>query len=312
MDVFLLFSEYGLLAIFVCVLIEQMGAPIPALPILVLAGVTSANDGVFAVEALAVATGASMLSDTLWFFAGRRFGLRVLGLLCRISISPDSCVRQSELNFARRGPATLVLAKFIPGVSILASPLAGALGMKWRNFALLNVAGIVLWAGSGICFGLIFHENALQLLKYLSNNGSSAFMLIVTLLAIYILIRVWRRWKLALTLKKIPRVAPIELSDLIARGMDVVIVDVRASVSLSMSDQRIPGASHMDLGEVSTIALDAWSPDAKIVIYCACPNDASALKAANALIKRGYRVHVLDGGIAAWTSAGYALQTSTQ
>src|SRR5512133_521169 len=102
-DMSALFSEHGLLALWLGVFAEQVGAPIPAMPLLMLAGVASASDAVFAVKALAVATLASMLADLVWYYAGRRFGRRVLALLCRISISPDSCVRQSELSFARRG-----------------------------------------------------------------------------------------------------------------------------------------------------------------------------------------------------------------
>jgi membrane protein DedA with SNARE-associated domain len=145
-----LFSQHGLLALFFGVLVEQLGAPIPALPFLLLAGVAAADNGVFAVQALAVATLASMIADSVWFYAGRRFGHRVLALLCRISISPDTCVRQSELSFARRGIATLVVAKFVPGLSILTPPLAGAMGMRVSSFVIFNIAGTLLWAGSGI------------------------------------------------------------------------------------------------------------------------------------------------------------------
>lgn len=188
-----LFAQYGLLALFVCVLVEQLGAPVPALPFLLLAGVASASNDVFAVMALAVATLASMLADSLWFFAGRRFGRRVLALLCRISISPDSCVRQSELSFARRGVATLVVAKFVPSLSTLAPPLAGALGMRTVSFAVFNLAGCVLWAGSGIAGGLLFHSQIEALLKNLSDLGSTAMMIGACILGLYIAGRAWRR-----------------------------------------------------------------------------------------------------------------------
>jgi len=266
MDIFSLFSQYGLSAVFFCVLTEQMGVPIPALPLLVLAGVTAAGNAVFAVESLAVATAASMLADSMWFYAGRRFGRKVLGLLCRISISPDTCVRQSELSFARRGEATLVIAKFIPGVSILTSPMAGALGMP---LAMLVVA-------CGV--------------------------------AAYLAYRIWRRWRVAVALANVPRMAPGELFALMTQGSDLVILDVRAALPGVPLPEYVPGARRIELADIESIALDSWSPDARIIVYCACPNDASALKAAQSFIRRGRAISVLKGGVDGWVSAGYALE----
>lgn len=305
-----LFAQYGLLALFVCVLVEQLGAPVPALPFLLLAGVASANNGVFAVMALAVATLASMLADTLWFFAGRRYGRRVLALLCRISISPDSCVRQSELSFARRGVATLVVAKFVPGLSTLAPPLAGALGMRTVSFTVFNLAGCVLWAGSGIAGGLLFHSQIEALLKNLSDLGSTAMAIGACLLGLYIAGRAWRRWRVARSMANLPRVQPNDLADLIALGGDLVIVDVRAALTQQSLVERIPGARHIDLAGIETVAVDGWPQNAKIIAYCACPNDASALKAAHLLGKRGLVVSVLNGGIDGWVAAGHPLEAA--
>ena len=308
MDIFSLFSQYSLSALFVCVLIEQMGVPIPALPLLVLAGVTAAGDAVFAVESLAVATGAAMLADSMWFYAGRRFGRRVLGLLCRISISPDTCVRQSELSCARRGVATLVVAKFIPGMSLLTSPMAGALGMRFGTFVLFNLAGTMLWAGGGICFGLLFHAQARQLLGHLLALGSTAMLIVAAFVAAYLVYRFWRRWRVRVALANVPRMAPGELFELMEQGRDLVILDVRAAMPGLPLPEYVPGARRIELTEIDSITLDTWSPDARIIVYCACPNDASALKAAHLLIKRGRAISVLQGGVDGWVSAGYALE----
>lgn len=306
-NVFSLFAQHGLLAVFAGVLVEQLGAPIPAMPFLLLAGVASASDGVFAVKTLAVATLASMLADLLWFYAGRRFGRRVLALLCRISISPDSCVRQNELSFARRGVATLVVAKFIPGLSTLASPLAGAIGMRTTTFAVYNLAGTFLWAGSGIAGGLLFHDQVGRLLEYLRDLGSAAIVIVAGLLGVYIAVRVWRRLRVARSVANLPRVHPNELADLIAQGEELVIVDVRAVLTQPSLEGRIPGARHIELANLETFATDGWPQEAKIITYCSCPNDASALKAAHLLTKRGLVVSVLSGGIEGWANAGYPL-----
>jgi len=304
-DIFSLFSQHGLLAVFISVFVEQMGAPVPALPFLLLAGGAAASDSIFALKALAVATLASMLADSLWFYAGRRFGRRVLALLCRISISPDSCVRQSELSFARRGVATLVVAKFVPGLSMLAPPLAGVIGMSTASFAIFNLAGTLLWAGSGIAGGLIFHDQVGRLMEYLSDLGSSAMVVVACLLGIYIAVRVWRRWRVIRLVAKLPRIQPNELADLIVHGEDMVIVDVRAAVTQESLEERIPGAHHIELADIETVSIDGWPQKARIVTYCACPNDASALKAAYLLTKRGLVVSVLSGGIDGWVDAGY-------
>ncbi|WP_025916544.1 VTT domain-containing protein [Herminiimonas sp. CN] len=309
-DIVSLFAQYGLLAVFVCVLVEQLGAPVPALPFLLLAGGAAASDGVFAMQAVAVATLASMIADSLWFFAGRRFGHRVLALLCRISISPDSCVRQSELSFARRGVATLVVAKFVPGLSTLAPPLAGALGMRTVSFAVFNLAGSILWAGSGIAGGLFFHNQIESLLKNLSDLGSTAVAIVAGFLGAYIAGRIWRRWRVARLVANLPMVQPDELADLIAKGEDLVIVDVRASLNQLSLDERIPGARHIELASIETISIDGWPQKAKIITYCSCPNDASALKAAYLLTKRGLVVSVLNGGIEGWADAGHPMEAA--
>ncbi len=306
--VFTLFARHGLLAVFGGVFIEQLGAPLPALPFLLLAGVAAASDGVFAVKALLAALLASTLADSLWFFAGRHYGRKVLALLCRISISPDSCVRQSELSFARRGVATLVVAKFVPGLSTLAPPLAGALGMRASSFILFNLAGTALWAGSGIAVGLLFHDQIEHLLERLSNLGNLALSAAAILLAVYLAIRAWRRWGRARRLARLPRVQPAELAELIAQGAALVIIDVRAAAIHDSHGERIPGARHLELASIGQADTADWPADSEVVTYCACPNDVSALHAAHLLSQRGFRVRALAGGIDGWSEAGYGLE----
>lgn len=305
-----LFAEHGLLAVFFGVLVEQLGAPLPAFPFLLLAGVAAANDGVLAVKALLAATLASMIADGLWFLAGRRYGRRVLALLCRISISPDSCVRQSEASFARRGVATLVVAKFVPGLATLAPPLAGALGMRSGSFLLFNLAGTALWAGSGIAGGLLFHDQIERLLEHLDDLGSLALRVVGAALALYLALRAWRRWGTARRLARLPRVRPDQLAALIASGSELVIADVRAAAMHDTPGQRIPGSRHLELATMARASTDDWPAGAEVVTYCACPNDASALKAAQILGERGFRVRVLAGGIDGWLAAGYQLEVA--
>lgn len=306
---FALFAQYGLLAVFVVVLVKQLGTPLPAMPVLFLAGAAAADDGVFAVKALAVATLASLLADFVWFFAGRYFGRRVLTLLCRISISPDSCVRKNELSFARRGMATLVIAKFVPGLSTLAPPLAGALGMRAQSFAIFDSAGAALWAGSGIAGGLLFHNQIRHLLEAMSELGRVAVWAVAALAALYVAWRVWWRWHEARLHAGMARVRPDELADMIQRGLAPIIVDVRAAGPGLPLRERIPGARHIDLATIETVSVIDWPDDARIITYCDCPNDASAGKAAHLLAKRGRSAGVLAGGLGGWVAAGYPLES---
>jgi membrane protein DedA with SNARE-associated domain/rhodanese-related sulfurtransferase len=306
--IFAFFSQYGLLAVFGVVLIKQLGAPVPASPILLLAGAAAADDGVFAVKALAVATAASMLADFVWFYAGRRFGRRVLALLCRISISPDSCVRKNELSFARRGVATLVIAKFVPGLATLAPPLAGALGMRAQSFAIFNTAGAALWAGAGIACGLVFHAQIQHLLESLSQLGRMAVWLVAALVALYVAWRMVRRWRELRLHARMPRVRPDELAEMIERGCEPLILDVRTQGPDLPLRERIPKARHIDLADIQTVSTTDWPDDVPIVIYCDCPNDASATKAAGLLSKRGLGASILIGGMDGWVQAGYPLE----
>jgi len=302
------FSQHGLLAVFLAVFLEQLGAPIPSLPFLLLAGVEAARGGTFALEALALATLAALLANSAWFVAGRLLGRRVLATLCWISISPDTCVRQSELSFSRRGKSTLIIAKFVPGLSILAPPLAGALGMHVRTFVVFNLAGSLLWAGAGIGTGLVFQAQIHELFALLSGLGSMALALAAGLLVVYLVWRLWRRSRVLRTLLDFERVDADELAALVARGQEVVIVDVRAESPELPLTGRIPGAEHLDLANMDHATIARWPATAELFTYCACPNDASAVKAAQWLKEQGRHARVLTGGIESWARAGHPVE----
>lgn len=304
-----LFAHHGLVAVALAVLLEQLGAPLPSTPVLLLAGVEAAARDGFGPRAFVAAAVAAQLANGLWFWAGRRLGRRVLSALCVISISPDSCVRQNEASFARRGVLTLVIAKFVPGLSILAPPLAGALGMPARRFLGWNLLGSALWAGVSIGVGWLFHEQIDALLRALSRLGSVAVLLAGAALLGYLAWRLWRRMLVTRELNRFERVAPAEVAALLQQGRPVLLVDVRATAPGAAATPRLPGARHLDLGALAETSLAGWPTAGEIVTYCACPNDASAVKAAQWLKQQGRQARVLRGGIEAWTAAGFTLET---
>ena len=301
-----LIEHYGLWLVFGNVLAEQLGLPIPAVPTLIVAGALAMN-GVFAWwTLLLVAVVACIISDTVWYVAGRYYGRSVMRLLCRVSLSPDSCVRQTEVRFERWGPATLLVAKFIPGLSTVMPPLAGAMRLGWGTFMLFNGLGAILWAGVAIGAGMLLHTQIAELLGYLEAFGTLAVEAIAVLLALYIAFKWWERRRFFRMLR-VARVTVGELRDLIDSGKEPVIVDVRSPVVRENDQRYVPGALTMNLTEVEH-RLDQLPTDREIIFYCTCPNEVTAASVAKRLIELGYtRVRPLQGGLDAWVEAGYAV-----
>jgi membrane protein DedA with SNARE-associated domain/rhodanese-related sulfurtransferase len=297
-----LFAEHGLLAVFLGVFIEQIGVPTPALPFFVLAGARAAGDGPFALKALVAGTAAALIADACWYFAGRRFGRGVLSLLCRISLSPDTCVRKSEASFVRRGAATVLLAKFLPGISLLAPPLAGALGMRLPLFLILDVAGSLLWGASGVALGFIFHREVQGVLVRLADLGGQAAAVLAGAVSLYVMFRLWRRLNVARLLKAAPRIEVQELAQRIESGEPLVILDVRQWASEPDASESIPGARPVTFDQLDVITFPATGADHPIVTFCDCPDDASAVRAAMLLRKRGWQARALRGGYQSWAS----------
>lgn len=299
-----LFARHGLFAVAAAVLLHQLGAPLPSTPLLLLLGAESASRDGFALRAFAAVTGAAMVANVLWFWAGRLLGRRVLSALCVVSISPDTCVRQNEISFARRGALTLLIAKFVPGLSMLAPPLAGALGMTAGRFLTWNLLGSALWAAAGLAAGRVFHAQIGALLRELARLGSAAVALGIATVAAYLAWRLWRRALVRRELNRLERLGPDDVMALQQQGANVVFVDVRGGPPAI----RIPGARYLDLGALGDAALTGWPDEAEFITYCACPNDVSAARAAQWLKARGRQARVLRGGIEAWTQAGLALE----
>ncbi|HEV7478635.1 MAG TPA: DedA family protein/thiosulfate sulfurtransferase GlpE, partial [Burkholderiales bacterium] len=292
---------------FANVLLEQIGLPIPAVPTLVLAGALSADGRLSVGAVLGVALLACTLGDTAWYVAGRRYGNRVLKLLCRVSLSPDSCVRQSETQFERWGRLALVLGKFVPGLSTIAPPLAGVMRLRWPEFLVLNGIGILLWAGLAVGAGLLFHAQVDYLVGRLADLGAAAAVLGAALLGGYIALKWWQRRRFYKMLR-LARITADDLRGLLRTRNGTVVFDVRSRVARGRDPRFIPGALALDIEELDK-RLDELPADEEIVFYCSCPNEASAAAVARRLIDRGYtRVRPLLGGLEAWVDAGYEVE----
>jgi membrane protein DedA with SNARE-associated domain/rhodanese-related sulfurtransferase len=304
-----LYSQLGLGLAVGNVLLEQIGLPIPAVPTLVVAGAVAAEHYGWGTELFVAATLACVLPDAAWYVAGRRYGSRVLKLLCYLSLTPDSCVSDTQQRFARWGGNALVVAKFVPGLATIAPPMAGALQMGWPRFLGRSMLGAALWVGAYLSLGMLFHEQIDRLFPRVANLGGTAIAVIAALLAGYIAFKWWERRRFYATLR-MARISASELYDQMGAERAPLVVDVRSHSARAMEPQWIPGALHVPPDELN-VHLGELPRDREIVLYCNCPNEASAAQAAKLLMNHGFtRVRPLHGGLDAWVAAGYAVATA--
>ena len=291
------------------VLVDQLGLPVPAAPTLIVAGAIATDGGLSLAAVFSGSVLACLAADCAWYLIGRTYGIRVLKLLCRISLEPDSCVSQTQTRFEQWGVNSLLIAKFVPGLAIIAPPLAGAMRIGWPRFIALSGMGAVLWVGSALLTGILFKTQIAALLEHLLAIGSVAGLLIGAALALYVAYKWWERRRFYSSLR-MARISVGELYQLIQAGANPIIVDVRSLTARELEPQFIPGSLFVPLEAVGEHLKDL-PRDRDIVLYCACPSEASAARVAAILIKHGFtKVRPLHGGLDAWTAAGYAVTGS--
>lgn len=302
----MLLQEYGLGLVFVNVLALQAGLPLPAYPTLIVAGAYAAMGGSPLWQLVGVGVLASLLADTGWYTAGRRFGMRILSTLCRVSLSQDSCVRQTESIFQRFGPFSMLFAKFVPGFASVATALAGAIRLRYWTFVLFDAMGAALWAGVGIGLGYLFRDAIGDVMAKLSSLGKYGLMLIIAAFIVWIMVKWWRRYLFVQQLR-MDRVSVDELKQMLEEKKVQALVDVRSALTQAATG-RIPGALAIDMKKIEDSFKDV-PIDGEVILYCACPNEATAVKIAQQLKKVGYkRIRPLLGGIDAWIEAGLEVE----
>jgi len=290
--------------VFVNVLLERLGVPIPAMPAMIVGGASAAEGQYSLALIFTLAVLASLIGDAAWYALGRAYGMRVLRLLCSISLSADSCVRQTSSHFERWGAWTVFLGKFIPGAGSVAPPLAGVMRMDVLRFAILTIAGSSLWVGISVALGVLFARQVTELLAKLEDWGGVALLVVAALVAAYIALKWWERRRFYKTVR-MARITVEELRSLMQVQPTPLVVDLRGPAERLSDGRAIPGAHAISLAEIERHVAD-FPKDREIVFYCNCPNEASAATAAKALHDLGYtRVRPLLGGLDAWMDAGY-------
>ncbi len=301
-----LLGTYGVFAVFAWVLLEQAGIPVPAYPVLMVAGSMAAAGQLHLPWLVVAAVLACLIADYGWYLAGSRFGGRVLRLICKLSLTPDSCVNQTESVFDRWGPRSLIVAKFVPGFASVATAMAGATQVKRTAFLAYDAVGASLWAGAGLALGWLFAPAVGMLLTTLESLGRWGLVLLAMAVALYIVRKAWSRLNFQKHLR-MQRLSIAELAALQQRGDDVVVLDVRNRALWER--ERIAGSIPFDSADWK-LAASHRHLHATIVAYCDCPAEASAAMVARALRDAGFtQVHPLGGGLQSWRQAGLAIES---
>jgi membrane protein DedA with SNARE-associated domain/rhodanese-related sulfurtransferase len=297
---------YGYLLLFPWVLVEQLGIPLPATPVLLAAGALSAERQISFPLALAVGVAAALTADSVWFLIGRRHGHHVLRLLCKLSLEPTTCVRRTQDSFGRRRGTMLLFAKFVPGLSTLAPPVAGQNGMEFGPFLLYDGIGSALWVGVLLACGRFFGDLLKRDPSLLDWAGRFSGALLILGVAGFLVARVIRR-RVVLKNLAASRLEPEELKRQLDAGQEVYIVDLRHPLELLPDPFTLPGAVHLS-PEALSARHHEIPRDRDVVLYCTCPSEATAAKTAMELHKLGIdRVRPLRGGFDEWKRLGFPL-----
>jgi membrane protein DedA with SNARE-associated domain/rhodanese-related sulfurtransferase len=299
--------DYRILVITLNVLANQLGIPVPVIPTLMVAGAWVAQGTLSPVALMTCTILACVVADSVWFAAGKIYGNGVMKLLCRISLTPDSCVNDTQARFERWGSNVLLVAKFVPGLSLVAPPLAGATRMSWTRFLVFSALGSAAWLLAVVMGGVVFRHQIEQLLPHLAELGGRAVIVIGALLGAYVGYKWWERRRFYAALR-MARVNVDELYKMMGSGPAPLIVDVRSATAVTLDPRRIPGALHIPLSGVQD-QLKELPRDREVIAYCTCPNEASAAQVAKLLMNNGFKkVRPLQGGLDAWVAAGYSVE----
>lgn len=258
--------RHGYAVLFVWVAIEQIGFPLPAIPLLLAAGALAGAGKLNLGLVLGTVVLGSLISDTAWYEVGRRKGMKVLNLLCRMSLEPDSCVRRTEDVFASHGARSLLVAKFVPGLSTAAPPLAGIFRMRRSRFLVFDGVGAVLWAGVFVGLGLLFSDQLERLAGQVARLGTWLAAILVGGLIAYILWKYVNRQRFLRRLR-IARITADELKRKLDAGEDVMIVDLRHSMDFEAEPHVIPGAMRLSADDLDGRHHEI-PRDRDIILYC--------------------------------------------
>lgn len=305
------FVGHAYAILFIWVLLEQLGLPMPSVPLLLTAGTMSATHRVYASSAVMTVLVACLIADSTWYLLGRSFGNRVVRLLCKLSMEATTCVAKTEGYFTRRGPVTLLFAKFVPGLSTVAAPIAGQTGMSYSRFLFFDMSGTLIWSLSFLFAGRFFGDIAKRSQGFFGFLSHFAALVFVLLVASFFIWRVVKQRRFVARVREL-RLDPEELKAMLDEAEldgtpQPYIVDLRHPLDYLPDPRVLPGAVRIGPAEIAGYA-ERIPRDRDVILYCTCPSEETSAKVALQLHRLGItRVRPLRGGFDGWKNAGYPL-----
>jgi membrane protein DedA with SNARE-associated domain/rhodanese-related sulfurtransferase len=305
------FVHYAYVILFLWILVEMIGVPIPSVPVLLTAGTLAATHRISGAGALIAVLAACLIGDSFWYWLGRRYGNAVLHLLCRLSFESSTCVAKTERYFEKRGAVTLLFAKFVPGLSTVSAPIAGQTGMPYPRFFIYDLAGSAVWALAYLLAGFFFGDLAQKSQAFFTVLGHFA---VVIFIAMVLGLMGWKFWNQRQFLLKVRehRLEAIDLLHMIETAelqgnIPPFIVDLRHPLDYLPDPRVLPGSVRVSPTELTTHH-NAIPRDRDVILYCTCPSEQTSAKVALQLHRLGIsRVRPLRGGFEGWRNAGYPL-----
>jgi membrane protein DedA with SNARE-associated domain/rhodanese-related sulfurtransferase len=294
-------AEHGYSILFAAVFLESIGIPVPAALALLIAGGASARGNMNVALASGCGLSAMVVGDVLMYLVGRYTGWWLLGLLCRISLNPESCVLSSAASFHRRGRVVLIFAKFIPGINTMAPPLAGSMNMRPVQFLALDGAGAALYVSAYISVGYLFSDLIGSITKGYHRFGSVMGEALMAAAAGYVGYLVWM-WIKGRRLRSVPMVSPSDAARALSSD-GAVVYDVRSHGYYEPNAIRIPGSKRLEPNAIHQFD-EHLAAEKVIFLYCTCVREATSARIAEVLREKGVNSVVIEGGLRAWIKAG--------
>jgi membrane protein DedA with SNARE-associated domain/rhodanese-related sulfurtransferase len=293
------FEQYGLVMLPALAVAEQIGIPLPAVPALLAVGALAAQGRISIALVLGAICVAALAADFAWYELGRRRGAWVLARLARLSRDPDACVRRAESIFVRHGARSMLAAKFLPGLTTVMPPLAGVFAVSRVRFALYDLTGVLLWAGTWLALGYFFCDAIVLITDRVTALGRLLGLVLVTAVAGYILIKYGRRHLFLRKLRTTPR-SPKALKRRLDAADDVTIIDLRTPLDVKVTPYAIPRSRWLTADAIDEHEAE-FLRSREVVLYCASPHEATSALVALQLKNKGItRIRVLEGGLAEW------------
>jgi membrane protein DedA with SNARE-associated domain/rhodanese-related sulfurtransferase len=308
-DLLSLIAHHGYGLLFLIVFAEAIGLPLPAALALIAAGAAVASGSLQPLSVYLLAISGMLLGDTILFVLGSYTGWWLLGFLCMVSVSPETCILRAAESFYKRGRATLVIAKFIPGVNAMAPPLAGSMKMPFVQFLGLDLAGASLYTVAYCGVGFVFRDFVAAIMRGFQAAGHAVEIVAIGAVIVFaihstVIYRKNRVYRI------VPRVQVAELESKLQskESARILLADARSHGYYDSGALRIQGSIRIEPNNLSE-AVKKLPRDKDIYLYCTCQREATSARVAHILREQGFIAFVIVGGLTAWRKAGYPLET---